>query len=96
MAHRRLSFELDKDGNVIGHDIERRLEVEIRNSHKRPVPFKLTRMLGNQDWEITQSSDPHTKVDRATVEWEVEVPAQSRKIIAFTVVTRMGSRSRAN
>jgi len=96
MGFRRYDFERNRDGNIIGHRTEAVMEIEIRNSHRRPAPFKITRPMGTEDWEIRKCSDDFKKVDRATVEWEVEVPALSKKVIAFTLQTNLGSRSTTN
>jgi len=96
MTFRRARFEFNPNGDPTGWDEDSDLEIEIRNSHGRPVPFKVTRPMGSQDWEITRSSHEFKTVDRETVELEIEIPAGSKTVIAFSVTTRTGSRSRTN
>lgn len=96
MSEKRQEFDFDSSGNVIGYDIVREMELEVRNSKERAIPIKITRPMGNGDWEISKASDDFKKVDRYTVEWEYDVPAMAKKVATFTVVERTGSRSRTN
>lgn len=93
MSIARENFEFDRSGNPIGHDVITRMELEIRNSRTAAIPVKLRHYFSG-DWEITDSQDTYKKIDRETVEWEFDVPAVDKKIIAITYVTRTGSRAR--
>ncbi len=96
MSMKRTNFEYDTYGNVIGYDIVREMELEIRNSNARTIPIKITWPLTREDWEITKTTLEYKKVDRETVEWKLDVPALDKKVIAYTLVTRTGSRDRVN
>jgi len=94
MERERLNFEFASSNSyVTGYDIRETIEIEIRNSKKRSIPFKLTRPMTG-DWEIDDESDPFKKVDQTESEWEFEVPAQSKKVITFELTTRTGTRAR--
>ena len=91
----RDNFEFETGNSVTGFDVTSQLELEVRNSKDRPVPFKLVRPMEG-DWEIKSSSIPFKKVDSAKAEWIFEVPAESKTIINVVLVQRTGSRSRSN
>lgn len=92
----RTDFDFDRDSNVQGYREVFEYELEIRNSHGRDIPFKLTRPMPGGDWEVREASDGYKTVDRHTVEWEVTVPAQSSKTIAFTLVVNNGTLAKRN
>ncbi|MGF1573546.1 MAG: DUF4139 domain-containing protein [Sumerlaeia bacterium] len=96
MKVERDNFEFDSArSNITGYDVTSTLEIEIRNSKDRSVPFKLTRPMTG-DWEIKSSSVPFKKVDRTTAEWELTIPAADKTIITIDLVERTGSRSQSN
>lgn len=96
MSEKRSDFDFDSSGNVIGYDIHREIEIEVRNSKERAIPIKVVRPMGGGDWDIAKTSDDFKKVDRYTVEWKYDVPAMAKKVVSFSLVERTGSRSRAN
>lgn len=91
----RRNFQFDSHGDVIGHEVVTRIELEIRNSNDKPVPVKLRRYLTG-DWEIEETSDKYKKVDRETVEWEVDVQPLSERTISLTLVVKNGVLARNN
>ncbi len=96
MSESRSEFDFDSSGNVVGYDVTRDWEIEVRNSRNRAIPIKITRPMGTGDWTINDASDHFRKVDRATAEWEIDVDPLSRKVVTFTVVERTGTRNRVN
>lgn len=96
MKVKRDNFEFDNSNSTVtGYDITSTLEIEIRNSKDRPVPFKLTRPFSG-DWEIQTSSVPFKKVDQTKAEWELSIPAESKTIITIVMLERTGSRAQSN
>lgn len=96
MSQKRAEFDFDRDGNVQGYDIVTEYELELRNANGRVVPMKITLPMGLQDWELTDASDAFKRVDRETVEWETQIPANGKKTITYTHTLRTGSRDRTN
>lgn len=82
------------NGNLRGWDEIRTVELEIRNSRDRAIPFKLTHYITG-DWEfVSVSNTDYERVDKETVRWELDLPAQSTTVITYEVTERKGSRVR--
>jgi hypothetical protein len=58
--------------------------VEVRNQKDKPVTVKVTKTLGTY-WEITKTSLDFVKKSASEVEWQVDVPAEGKAVIDFTV-----------
>jgi hypothetical protein len=90
MSTSRRNFEYDSSGDIRGWEDVVEQEIEIRNSKDRAVPFKMRDYFGG-DWAFENTEDEYKRVDQNTVEWEFDVPAQAKKIVKFTVVTKNGT-----
>ncbi|MDK2971702.1 MAG: hypothetical protein PWP23_1457 [Candidatus Sumerlaeota bacterium] len=90
MSTSRRNFDFDSNGDIRGWEEVVEQEIEIRNSKDRAVPFKM-RDYFNGDWAFENARDEYKRVDQNTVEWEFEVPAQAKKVVTFTVVTKNGT-----
>jgi hypothetical protein len=96
MSLTRTNFEYDTYDNPTGWDVVEVRELEIRNSRTRAIPIKLTLTPGYSDWEISEATDTFKQVDRASVEWKLDAPALSTKVIRYKFTTRVGTRDRNN
>jgi hypothetical protein len=74
--------------HVLGPNLyETSYEVSLRNHKNEPVTIYVTEHLGG-DWEITQESHPHRKVDAFRVDFPIRVAANAEEKLQFTVRTR--------
>jgi len=61
-------------------------EITIRNHKDVPAEVNLIeRHYGT--WQVSRNSDPFTKLDSDTMQFVVDVPANNKKVITYTVVT---------
>ena len=58
--------------------------IEVRNQKDTPVTVKVTKNLGAY-WEITKTSRDYVKKSASEVEWLVDIPAEGKGVIDFTV-----------
>ncbi len=58
-------------------------EIKLRNHKKEPVIVKvIEKQFG--DWSIIQSSQPYTKKDSETIEFEVKIPQNGEIVVNYT------------
>ena len=77
----RTDFSIDNAARRMTETIT----VEVRN--QKPVAQKvrvLERPYRWTNWEITRKSDDFTKLDSATIAFDVEIPAEGTKVITYT------------
>ncbi len=61
-------------------------KIQIRNHKATPVKVVIKENLYRwNEWEITASSDPFTKIDARTIHFDVDVPADGEKTVTYTV-----------
>lgn len=90
LSSRRTNFVFNNDGNVDGYDEITVYELAVTNSRDRAVPLKLTHYLEG-DWKIENSSrDGYETIDKQTIRWEFELPANSKETIKLEVLVRNG------
>ena len=79
----RTSFEVDS----AKHTAAESFEIKLRNHKKEPVEIRVSEHLGRwHTWEISAKSDPFTKKDSHTIEFNIPVkPGEERKL-SFTVL----------
>lgn len=58
--------------------------IEIRNQKDKPATVVISKNLGSF-WEITASSVDYVKKSAFLVEWSIDVPAEGKGVIDFTV-----------
>ena len=63
---------------------EEDFEIVLRNHKSEAVTVVVTEHEWG-DWEILNSSLPHTKKDANTAEWNVDVPSDGKTTLTFTV-----------
>lgn len=64
--------------------IETDFRIEVRNQKDKPVTVVVTRGLGGF-WEITTSSLDYVKKSATEVRWTLDIPAEDKGVIDFTV-----------
>jgi hypothetical protein len=77
------NFTLDERGHVMTETIK-----IVLSNGKKDKPAKVIvkeNLFRWMNWEITQESDEHKKIDARTVHYEVEVPADGKKEVTYTV-----------
>ena len=67
--------------------IEESFEVEIRNHKETAVEVKVVDHVWS-DWKVLRSSDGYNKIDAHTIHWPIEVPADGKVKITYTIRTR--------
>jgi hypothetical protein len=76
-------FTLDERGHVMTETIK-----IVLSNGKKDKPAKVIvkeNLYRWVKWEITQESDEHKKIDARTIHYEVEVPADGKKEVTYTV-----------
>lgn len=81
---RRIDYQLDASR---GNWLDESFEIKLRNRKEEgSVEIRVAEHLYRWiTWEITEKSDPFTKVDSQTVEFRVQVPAGEEKVITYKV-----------
>ncbi|HKP03424.1 MAG TPA: hypothetical protein VJU77_08710 [Chthoniobacterales bacterium] len=79
----RTKFEVDSEK----HTATESFEIKLRNHKKVPVEIRVVESLGRwHTWDISAKSDPFTKKDAHTIEFNIPVkPGEERKV-SFTVL----------
>ncbi|WLT32876.1 DUF4139 domain-containing protein [Geothrix sp. PMB-07] len=67
-----------------GYVHESAFEVELKNAKKEPVTVNLLEPLPG-DWEMLQSSQPHTKEAAGTARFKVTIPAEGSATLTYRV-----------
>lgn len=67
-----------------GYVHESAFEVELKNAKKEPVTVNLLEPLPG-DWEMLQSTHPHTKEAAGTARFKVTVPAEGSATLSYRV-----------
>jgi hypothetical protein len=61
------------------------IKVEVRNQKSVAQKVRvLERPYRWTNWQLTQQSDDFTKLDSATIAFDVDVPAEGTKVITYT------------
>lgn len=63
---------------------EAAFEIELKNAKKEPVNVIVAEQFPAQ-WEITEESHPHTKVQAFQAEWPVPIPAEGATVLKYRV-----------
>ncbi len=58
--------------------------IEVRNQKDKPATIKVSKSLGAY-WEITKTSLDYVKKSASEVEWMLDIPAEGKGTIDFTV-----------
>ena len=67
-----------------GYVHESAFEVALKNAKKEPVTVSLLEPMPG-DWEVLQSSHPHTKEAAGTARFKVTVPAEGSATLTYRV-----------
>jgi hypothetical protein len=79
----RTSFDVDTDK----HTASETFEIKLRNHKKTAVEIRVVESVGRwHTWEITNKSDPFTKKDIKTVEFNVPIKPGEEHKLTYTVV----------
>ena len=84
------SFDVVGETNVVSQRQisdkinEADFRIEIRNQKDKPATVIISKNLGSF-WEITASSVDYVKKSAFQVEWSIDVPAEGKGVIDFTV-----------
>ncbi|MAE62419.1 MAG: DUF4139 domain-containing protein [Planctomycetaceae bacterium] len=75
-------FSIDKRGHVITESYR----IKLNNAKDNPVNVVVKEFLYRwHNWRITRQSDDFKKIDSRTIDFEVQVPAESSRQIEYTV-----------
>jgi hypothetical protein len=79
----RTSFDVDPDKQTASESFE----IKLRNHKKTAVEIRVVENLGRWHmWEITNKSDPFTKKDGRTIEFNIPVKSGEEHKLTYTVV----------
>lgn len=79
---RRTDFSIDTTAKRMTETIE----VEVRNQKPRAEHVRLLeRPYRWSNWEITEKSDDFAKLDAATIAFELDIPAEGKHVVRYTV-----------
>ena len=79
---KRKDFKCDYDKDWC----EEVFEIELRNHKEEPVTVKVVETLYRwSNWKITENTSEFTKKDSSTIEFNVKVPADGKKVISYKV-----------
>ena len=68
------------------HWLDESFEIKLRNHKKEPVEIRVVEHLFRwTNWEITEKSDPFTKMNAQTIEFRIPVKADEERTIHYTV-----------
>ena len=62
--------------------------ITLRNHKSEPVDVTVIEHPETMDWRITQSSTKYEKIDVNTVEFPVQIPANSEREVTYTIQYR--------
>jgi hypothetical protein len=87
----RTSFEVDP----VKHTAKESFEIKLRNHKKEPVEIRVSERLGRwHTWEIAAKSDPFTKKDTHTIEFNIPVKdGEERKLTYTALYSKLPSRN---
>ena len=79
----RTDFMVDPDK----HTAAESFQIKLRNHKKEPVEIRVSERVGRwHTWEISAKSDPFTKKDSHTIEFNIPVKAGEERKLTFTVL----------
>lgn len=79
---KRTNYEID----IARHFVDESFEIRLRNHKKEPVTFTaVERLYRGLNWQITQESQQHKKVEAQKMEYLVTVQANGEQVITYTV-----------
>jgi hypothetical protein len=78
---RRTNYHIDMGQRVLDESFE----IKLRNHKKEPVEVRVVEHLyRGTNWEITEKSATYLKTDSQTMEFRVQVPPDSEKVVTYT------------
>src|SRR6266853_319788 len=79
---RRTDYQI----NHANRTADEAFEIKVRNHKREPVVVRVVEHLyRGYNWNITIETDPHTKKDSQTVEYQITVKPDEEKILKYTV-----------
>jgi hypothetical protein len=77
-------WRLVKTQKVDKHTLQKQVELILHNEKATPVDLRIVQSFGGR-WKIARESHPHTKVDANQAQWKVNVPADSKVTLTYSV-----------
>lgn len=78
--------QTDYNLNLPGRTITESFRIELSNAKKQPQKVIVKENLYRwANWQITEKTDEFKKIDARTIHFEVEVPADGKKVVEYTV-----------
>jgi len=82
-------------GNISGFDRIQEWEIKIENNRDIPISVEVLRNFNNSYWDIDNTVDnkgKFKKIDIDSVKYTIELPPQSKFILAYTLTQYEGER----
>ena len=67
-----------------GDEFEATYRIELNNAKKEAVTVKIVEPIPG-DWEIIEENLPHEKVEANNAQWQVNIPAEGKSELQYTV-----------
>ena len=85
------AFDIYAEGKVssstkIAQDtVEAKVEITITNAKNESIRLEYDQNFGWVDWKIVDEKTPSSRKDASTALWNLEIPAQSKYVLEYTV-----------
>ena len=95
MSEQSENYQFNTKGNISGFDRIQKWEIKLENNRDIPISIEVLRNFKNSYWDIDNSrtnNGKFHKVDIDSVKYTVELPAQSKTILTYTLTQYEGER----
>jgi len=95
MSEQTENYQFNNKGNISGFDRIQEWKIKIENNRDIPISVEVWRNFNNAYWDIENSSNnkgEFDKIDVDSVKYIVELPPQSKSILAYTLTQFEGER----
>ena len=95
MSEQTENYQFNSKGNIAGFDRIQEWEIKIENNRDIPVSVEVWRNFRDAYWDIDNSAKnkgKFNKIDIDSVKYTVELPAQSKTTLAYTLTQYEGER----
>src|SRR5579872_1550960 len=76
----------DYKSNLNARWVDESFEIKVRNHKTTPVEVRIVEHLYRwSNWDISNTSDPFTKIDSQTVAFNVQLPPDGEKVVTYRV-----------
>jgi len=95
MSEQTENYQFNSKGNISGFDRIQKWEIKLENNRDIPISVEVLRNFNNSYWDIDNAKGNKgnfNKVDIDSVKYTVELPAQSKTALTYTLTQYEGER----